>query len=70
MNRKQGETLYPGEKITTKTIGLTDTQERHVQTRCAVLNLRKPGSGWNRSKYVQSLIDADMKKCQREEEKK
>jgi len=68
--KRNGETLYPGEKIETYTVGLTTTQERHIQAQAARRNYRSPGAGWNRSKYIQWLIDRDMERVQREEERR
>ena len=70
INKRNGETLYPGERIKTFTVGLADSQEAHIQRTCAKNNMRLPGSGWTRSKYIQALVDADIKKAQRQEEGK
>jgi hypothetical protein len=68
--KRNGETLYPGEKIETYTVGLTASQEQHVQAEVAKRNYRNPGAGWSRSRYIQWLIDQDMGRKQREEERR
>lgn len=63
LNKRKGETRYQEGKIKAMTVGLADSQVQHIEEKCAEMNHRKPGSGWNRSRYIQRLIDDDMKKA-------
>jgi len=54
------ETIYEGEKLEPCSLSLTRTQINHAEVQAAQLSIRYPGEGWNRSKYVQMLIDQDI----------
>lgn len=69
IKKRLGETLYPGEKIVTKTVGLTPTQVHFLERDAASLSI-KTGERWTRSKVIQFLTDQYMKKREREEEAK
>lgn len=70
IKKKLGETRYPDGKIVTSTVGLAPIHEQHIQDQVARLNYRNPAAGWNRSKYIQWLIDNDIKRVQKEEERR
>lgn len=67
--KRLGETRYPGGKIVTVTVGLAPTHEEHIQTQVARLNYQNPNASWNRSSYIQWLIDKDIKRVQKEGER-
>ena len=69
IKKKLGETLYPGEKITTVTTGLTPTQINFLERDAATLSI-KTGERWTRSKILQTLTDNYIRKREKEEEAK
>ncbi len=69
IRKRLGETRYAGGKIVTVTVGLAPIHEQHIQTQVARLNYQNPGADWNRSSYIQWLLDKDIKRVQKEEER-
>ena len=69
-NKRQGETRYPGFPVSSRGVAMTDEQANHCDKRAAELNIKKPGEGWTRSRFIQMLIDEDMKRTQKAEERK
>lgn len=67
-NKRSGETRYPGLPVSSRGVAMTDDQANHCDRQAALLNMKNPGCGWSRSKYIQFLIDTDMKKKEKEEE--
>lgn len=61
IKKRLGETLYPGEKIITRTVGLTPTQVNFLDQDAV-------NRGWTRSRLLQYLTDQYMKKREKEEE--
>ncbi len=69
LNKRSGETRYRDGKIITVSVGLAPVHEQHIQEQVAKLNYQSPGVDWNRSSYIQWLIDKDIKRVQKEEER-
>lgn len=69
IRKRLGETRYAEGKIVTVTVGLAPIHEQHIQAQVARLNFQQPGADWNRSSYIQWLIDKDIKRVHREEER-
>ena len=57
------ETNY-SEKLEPCSISLTRSQINHAEVQAAKLSMSNPGEGWNRSKYIQWLIDQDILRTQ------
>ncbi len=69
IKKKLGETRYPDGKIVAVTVGLAPIHEQHIQEQVARLNYQNPSAGWNRSSYIQWLLDKDIRRVQKEEER-